>query len=344
MMKKSLVAVAVLAACSASFAQVTISGKLGFSYQKNAKVPTGAANHGLQVSDGDIGFKAVEDIGGGVSVSADTRMKLRGRDTTVTARDAILGVKTNSFGLTLSASEVASPLFAGHAGAPVSLATGHDNDANQAPLDATYNADAIALSIPFGAFTGSLTYSEVNNGKGIFGTNTAIGTADTAGGNNSGLTSTGFNLAYAAGPVAIALDHTVFAAGTPLSAAYIKFADGLSRTTLTGTYDFGMAKVGMGVQTKNSGLPSQYTLGVNVPVGAFSFGLIYSARNSQTADAALGLAAEDARSATAVGMDYNFSKTTALNVSYGTYTGSNKTANAAANLDNEYRIRLMKKF
>lgn len=343
MMKKSLVAVAVLAACSASFAQVTISGKLGFSYQKNAKAATGAANHGMQVTDGDIGFKAVEDIGGGVSVSADARLKLRGRDTGVDARDAILGVKGANFGLTLASVEVASPLFAGHAGAPVALATGHDNDANRAPLDATYNADVATLSIPFGAFTGSLAYSEVSSGKGQFGTSTALTAASTAG-NNNGLTSTGLGLAYTAGPIVVALDHTVFAGGAPLTAAQIKVADGLTRTTLTGTYDFGAAKLGLGVQTKNNGLPSQYTLGVNVPVGAISFGLIYSARNSQSADTNLSLSAEDARSATAVGMDYNFSKTAALNVSYGTYTGSNATVGGAATLENEYRIRLMKKF
>ena len=102
--------------------------------------------------------------------------------------------------------------------------------------------------------------------------------------------------------------------------------------------------MGLGLQSKNHGLPTQYTLGLNVPVGAISFGLIYSARNSQDADASVGLGKEDARSAAAIGMDYNFSKTTALNVSYGSYTGSNATIGGKETLENEYRIRLLKKF
>ena len=89
-MKKTLIALAVLAASGASFAQVSVTGKLGFSIQKSAEVAGGSANQGMQMADGDINFAAKEDLGGGMSITAKQAFQLRGRDTPVTARDASL--------------------------------------------------------------------------------------------------------------------------------------------------------------------------------------------------------------------------------------------------------------
>lgn len=316
-MKKSLIALAVLAAAGTSFAQVTISGKLGFSYQKNAVPQTGAANHGMQMADGDVSVSATEDLGGGVSVTAKSEMKLRGRDTAIDGRDAYIAVVTPVGLFTMAAAESPNVIY-NVAGAPVTLSSGHDNSVTGGTiLDAGVNADILGYKVPVGPVTLGLTYAD------------SIGAAGAGAGN---VTGTGLTLAYAGGPLAAYVDHTVFA--SPVSVVN----DGLTRTRAWVTYDFGVAKIGAGHQVKNHDYASQSSLSVNVPLGAVSVGLMYSARASQPVSATYGLTASDSRSGTALGAQYDFSKLTNINFSYSTYS---TTGNM---LDNEYRLRLTKKF
>jgi predicted porin len=100
-----------------------------------------------------------------------------------------------------------------------------------------------------------------------------------------------------------------------------------------------MAVIGAGIQNDNNDKAAQSSFSLNVPMGALQAGLVYSHRNAQNAGVVNGVAvaAADSRSGTAVGLQYNMSKMTNVNVSYGTYSN-----NAA--MDNEFRVRLMKSF
>ena len=69
-MKKTLIAAAVLAVSGVASAQVSVTGGLGFSYQKNANAVGGSANHGMQMTDGNLNFAATEDLGGGMKITA----------------------------------------------------------------------------------------------------------------------------------------------------------------------------------------------------------------------------------------------------------------------------------
>ena len=65
-MKKTLIAVAALAATSA-FAQVSLTGGLDFTYDKGVQaVADGSAAKGLYNSDAYVTFAAADDMGGGV--------------------------------------------------------------------------------------------------------------------------------------------------------------------------------------------------------------------------------------------------------------------------------------
>jgi hypothetical protein len=124
----------------------------------------------------------------------------------------------------------------------------------------------------------------------------------------------------------------------------------------------------------------QYAASVAVPMGNVTLGLDYMARGEQTyvpttaGQSYAGFALSGSRlgdkasSAVGLGANYNFSKTAILNVSYITYSdaGANArflpgtgysttyspnqaanntaTGSTAAQLDTEYRIRLMKTF
>ena len=66
-MKKTLIALAALAATGATFAQATISGNIGFSWQQSpVKAASGDGSHvqGFAINDGEIYISAKEDLGG----------------------------------------------------------------------------------------------------------------------------------------------------------------------------------------------------------------------------------------------------------------------------------------
>jgi predicted porin len=332
-MKKTLVALAVLAAAGTSFAQVTITGKLGFSYQKSATLGGGSANHGMAMADGDLNFAATEDLGGGMSATAKSAFASRGRDNTFAARDASLTVAGSSAVVTLGSVESCSAIL-NTAGAPVSLATGHDGGTGN-PIDGCANIDVAQLTIPMGPV--SLTAAYIDSISRL------VAGAVTGPGGAGDLTANLVGISYAAGPLTGALDMTVYSANAAAQAALAlgggTFWDGLTRTRLYGAYDLGVAKVGVGFQVNNHDKASQSSVSVNVPLGAVSVGLVHSMRASQAASTSFtGLTADDSRTGTAVGATYNLSKMTNINASYGVYSTTPTVR------DNEFRVRLMKSF
>jgi opacity protein-like surface antigen len=68
-MKKTLVAMAVLAASGAAIAQVTITGEVTVGYDATTN-GNGATKSGLGVDTTVINFNATEDLGGGAKISA----------------------------------------------------------------------------------------------------------------------------------------------------------------------------------------------------------------------------------------------------------------------------------
>ena len=182
---------------------------------------------------------------------------------------------------------------------------------------------------------------------------TGTASASSMAGNSNGITFTDLGGVYKAGPLMIGANVTVFS-----SVGALKVVDGVVRTRVIGSYDAGVAKVGLGYQNKTGGSADQYVASVAVPMGNATFGLDYTARAAQgvfdngVAGAAAALALFTARngdkasSSVGVGMTYNLSKTTNVNASYITYTdaGANALANIAPVLDTEYRIRLLKSF
>jgi Gram-negative porin len=326
-MKKSLVALAVLAAAGTSFAQVSITGKLGFSYQKNSAIAGGSANHGMAMSDGDLNFVATEDIGGGTKVTASSAFASRGRDNTFAARDASLTVSTSAVAVTLASVESCSPIN-NTAGAPVSLADGHDTGATS-PLDNCANLDMVRLAMPLGPVTLTAIYADSIGRLNTAGTAQAAGSGD--------LTASTVGASYAAGPLAATLDFTVFAANTAVQGVAGTYWDGLTRTRLYGAYDLGVAKIGAGFQVNNHDKAAQSTVSVNVPFGAASVGLVHSMRASQGTSTYTGLATGDSRTGTALGLGYSLSKMTNINASYSVYSNNSVR-------DNEFRVRLMKSF
>lgn len=353
-MKKSLVALAVLAASGVSFAQVTISGNIGVSYQKSPVIGAGGAGtQGLRVNDGEIYITATEDLGGGMSATARGGITLRGRGSVIGDRDATVTLAGPMGAITAGAVRACGIIDAQKSGVVTGTVYSSNESEHGVPIDRCSVVDIVALTTKLSDVTVTGTYGEFGSfvtKDSTLGTNSA--------GNATGVTFGALAANYSKGPLALGGDYTYF-----MIAGTYKAADGMQRWRAVGSYDFGVAKLAAGYQGKNWCAANQYIASVAVPMGNAVFGLDYLMRDAQPAttckgsdEAALataafaltGAAANDkASSALGVGMTYNFSKTTNVNVSYITYTdvkavtapGSTTTA-----FDNEYRIRLLKSF
>lgn len=356
-MKKTLIALAALAATGATFAQATISGNFGMSWQQDPAVTaTGGHTQGLRVNDGEIYLTATEDLGGGMSATARGGLTIRGRGTAIADRDGTVTLAGPFGSLTAGAVRSCGALVTVQSGVVTGTTYTSNESQNAVPLDKCSMVDVVAFTAPVGPVMLTGTYGE-------FGTTVSAisGAGSNGAGNVTGITFTDVAGVYKAGPLMIGANVTVFGAvGT------YKIVDGVVRTRVIGSYDAGVAKVGLGYQNKTGGAADQYVASVAVPMGNATFGLDYTARAAQgvldngAAGAAAAYALSTARngdkasSSVGVGVTYNFSKTTTLNASYITYNdaGANSLMNAAntaagttpAVLDTEYRIRLMKAF
>ena len=295
-------ALAAVAVSTAAMAQVTLSGNLGFAYQQTSAA---GSKGGLAVTDGQLAVTATEDLGQGMKAIARSNITARGRDTTGT-RDASLTL-TGGFGtVTIGAIELANGIIGrGFGGAPVSLADGFDGKV----LAGGNNADFISYTSPaINGFTIAAVRADniKSSSFGDVGPGTGIGN----------LQANVIGVSYAAGPLSAGVDVTAYTATSGDSVN--------DRTRVSVDYNFGVAKVGYGLQTQK-GTDDQTAMGVSVPLGAITLGAVY--------------AENGAKKGTAYGATYAFSKTTNLNVSYGSHVESA----GGADLD-QYRVRLLKSF
>ena len=312
-MKKTLIALAAVAVVSTSFAQVAITGKLGFAIQASPVLVNKV--RGMAISDGEINFSASEDLGGGMKASVFSAMKLRGRDN-IGARNGTITLSSNDLVVTVGAIETGSALTSAWVSAPASFASGPDNDT---VLDGYSNVDLISVTVPLGAL--SITGAYVDGSA----------TAGAAGVGNGAGQATQLVVAYQKGALSLMADVTN-------TSSSVATADGGVRTRMTGTYDFGPIAVGVGFQMKNKNIAPQSSFGISAPLGAVTVGLTHSMRGAQAISAEAGInAAVAERTGTTFGASYAMSKTTSLYAGIASYSG-------IATDDNEYRIRLMKSF
>jgi len=302
-MKKTLIAVAAAALSMGAMAQnVTLSGKFAVGYGKSIG---GQSN--LGVTDGDVKFSASEDLGGGLKASTAMEVQVRGRkkdNTTINGRNATIGLSGGFGSITLGAVDASNGIVGlGFAGAPVSLATGYDG----AILSGGANVDWLNYTTP--ALIPGLT-AKIERIDSITepSMNALRGTSANVLGAN-----------YSAGAIAAAADYT-------------DYSTGQTRIRISGSYNIGIAKLGVGFEDNKKGANTtgtQTAFGVTVPLGAVSAGLIFARSDEGTAK----------KQGWGVGMNYSLSKRTTFNASYGDVTRGASAPDGA-----QYRLRLLHSF
>jgi len=310
-MKKTLVALAVLAASGASFAQVTITGNLTMGYQASSDAAK-AETSGLGVDTSEIDFAATEDLGGGVKATA--KLALAGADRsgesgngTAVGRDASLALQTNAGIFTLASAQAADYLSGGLAGVGA-----YYSGWNGKVLSARTNRDTLTYTLPVGAWALSATYQESANLLGL-----GAGTTGTAA--TTGQSLVGVVASYAAGKLAGNFTYLSFNANTGATK---------DQTRLSGNYDFGVAKLGAGavvtnVNTTPAGRLTDLLVGVSVPFGAVTVGGEWVSRK-QDDTATPGTA-----TGTSLQVSYALSKRTSVIGNYARWDSAPGAANAS---------------
>ncbi len=358
-MKKTLIALAAVAATGASFAQVTMTGNMGFSWQQSPVIhASGQHVQGLAMNDGEIYISATEDMGDGWKATARGGFTMRGRVNGIADRDGTITLTTPlgvaNFGTLRSCGSMMAQL----SGAVTGTVYSSNETNNFVPLDKCAMINVASFSTKLADATVSVSYGEFEAAS-----NTNVSNDR---GNYNGITFTALGAEYPMGPVIIGGDWTAFSAVTVYTLPSIANGtvvtttgtttlsttanatgsalvgvNGANRYRLYAKYDAGVAKFAAGYQIKDMAA-DQYVASVAIPYGNFTFGLDYMGRMEQTyvaktsAEAGAGWLLSQARigdkasSALGLGATYNLSKTTNVNASYITYTDAGANSKYAA--------------
>jgi len=352
-MKKTLIALAALAATGASFAQVTITGNLVSGYSQatsntyggtkagNNRVITQNVASGFGVDTAEIMFTAKEDIGGGQSVQAELGLENVARGgaagSAFGAADVKLTYTNTSFGRIQFGNTRGAAVFSGlpSAGAPVI-----DMDAKL--FETRSFSEYVQYAAPVGPITLVYQYGE----GGGTAPNTGVGIGQGTSGTPFTVRQRSNTLLalYREGPVEAFVAYKGY--DNPNADRALSGPVQLTKDTqwsLQGAYDLGVAKVGFGYArtTLNTGpVETDMLLGVNVPMGALEIGATYgSAAVSGIRDMvatkfinsldpfgngtkAIQQEAEGTATGWSVGAKYNLSKRTNFKVNYAAWTRS----------------------
>jgi len=325
-MKKTLVALAILAASGASFAQATITGTYAFGF-KSTSGGGAAASSGLGTDTSDVNFAASEDLSGGMKASAKMGISGAHRGNAVVGNTATVGLSSSSFGLTLGTIESANGLLAiGSSGA-----SGFGLDGSV--ISGSANIDLLGLSFPVSsALTIGATY--VDRGNSATGVGTGLGVGSSGGADAQ--PSFGLSVTYAAGAVAAKADYTTWTKQDELSTATVPAAmTNKSRVRLSGAYDLGSVRLSAGysqLETTVSTTSKETLLGVKVPMGAVTLGLDYAIAQKTGMQDGSGYS---------LGLGYDLSKRTNIGASVSSYHAAAVTA---AENTNAFRVLVAHSF
>lgn len=299
-MKKTLVALAVLAASGASFAQVTLSGEFAYGFFDGTS-GAGAKASGLGIDTSALTFSANEDLGGGTSMAVSMALATGGAFN--------LGTVNDGQSMTLKTPMASFKLASTKPGDWLQGSTGYGvwYGLDGRVLGTRGGRDSAGVSVPVtSAITVAATYYEPTpadgEGAGIAGTSA-----------QQNLT---YNLAYNAGALSAQVGYVDYT-NEGATDATVK-----SVIRVGGNYDLGVVKLGAGMSVathSDTGKVTQTLISVSAPMGALSLNAGF-ASNKLDADATSVVAGSvGTRTGYMLGAQYNMSKRTYAILNYGSW-------------------------
>lgn len=335
-MKKTLVALAVLAASGASMAQVTMTGNFSYGHISVTDGKVNAAgktvtSSGMGVQTSEVYLNVKEDLGGGMGLSlrygfggldrsgeSSTQPYSVGSNGPVTGRNAILTL-TTPFGAFTGGSVKHADWNVAIAGLGMYIDDISDTKNGSAVrlFGSRARRDYLEYAMPIGPVRLTAVHYESANdlgiGDGAEGSNLdgAAATTRSTKQRINQLTATYATKALMVNAQYLSYDNQ----WSPAQIGGDGNIDNVMR--LGGTYNFGMAKVGLAVQVADytgARKDTNTLLGVSVPLGAVTLGLNYGMRN--VTDSTGGATQNGDRDGYILYAQYDLSKRTAFKFQY----------------------------
>ncbi len=315
-MKKTLVAIAALAAVTGAMAQATISGGLAFGYDSQTNSTGGAVITTKQFGDprgnSALNFNVSEDIGGGLKAEGQVGFLPRLDSGAGTSGSGTVATAPAGYQSFLALSGDFGRLQGGTFADSQALVQFNHDVVNAWGFNPT-NGAAAALGGFFLSNQLKYTLPTLANGLTLSATKALGETSGSRVGESTsfaaGYTQGGFSadVAYTTLAASVAIDTTITAVGA--------------------SYDFGMAKLS-GIMTQhaveNSTTTTASNIGVTIPVGAFTLAVQSGSANGGTLVNTTG---STAVTQTSVDwrVSYALSKRTTIHGVYSTLDGNNGT-------------------
>jgi predicted porin len=337
-MKKTLVALAVLAASGASFAQATITGNVTAGWKQST---TGNSNDasGLGFDTAEFYLNASEDLGGGLKAAA----KLGLADTTrangstggtgsASGGDTVISLSGGFGTVAISETKGADYLSSSASSALGGVGIGLDGKITSARTI----RDSLGYTLPkfVDGLTLAISYNEPANINGM-----GVGAAGSTAGLSSANRFIGYSARYNAGPLKVDGAYFVYdQKGTAAS------TNDDTAIRLSAAYDLGAVAIGLGTQVNRQvdGNRTDLQAALSVPLGKLTLGANWASRKfdgytvntvspSATAATTTQTAASGNNNGTISGYglsaQYDLSKRTALIAKYGRWDFAVNSAN-----------------
>jgi len=324
-MKKTLIALAVLAASGASFAQVSITGNYTAGYRQST-APTGDAS-GLGNDTSLVTFTAKEDLGGGLTAEAVMRLDGLTR----------AGAAGGDSGLTIGGNFGKFALETARGGDYLSGGTsGVGGVGWDGKIFSTLTAsDSLTYTTPsFSGFTASISHDESAASQGAAEAASPIGLGVGAAGTPASIgyqRGTGVTLAYAAGPLSVNGNYKVWDQQGNGTTDATGAGNSKNRTSIRVAYDFGSFKLGAGFRNQQFvvGTRQDSLISASLPLGALTLGANWASRVQNDTVTGAGT-----KTGTSLKAEYALSKRTSLIGSYARWdqTVGQTSANTETNL------------
>jgi len=317
-MKKTMIALATIAAMGSASAQVTLGGEFAWGWVAQSKNGTETSGGGMDTSQ--VAFSAAEDLGNGMSIAYKATLNLGEYAGTVGADDQSLSLTTPMGKLSLLSFKPGNWVTGASGGS-----TWYGLDGKN--LGGRASRDGYSLSIPLveGLTVTAAFFEPAGSTAWAAGNAGVSGVATATGGVNQGIYN--FSAKYATGPVVLQ--------GAMLQYSNVSAADNTTDTVtrLGGTYDLGVAKIGAAIQLGKAGgggTDNETAYSVTAPLAPnLSVAGMYAVRDTKVSDTSFLAGATGTRNGYTVQAQYNMSKTTYVILGYGAYTGQKITPAAA---------------
>jgi len=317
MMKKTLVALAAVAAAGGAFAQSVLTGEIAYGYLSSTS-GAGATTSGGGMDTSMLKFAATEDLGSGNSISAYiTTDGSAGRTGSMAMDDQQITLVMSGVSLVAGSTKPGDWLTGASGGA-----TWYGLDGKV--LSTRGKNEKVGISLPI---MEGVTLSVTQYGPD------SVTSEGTGNGGSTAQSNTTYNLKYAAGALTVQAGYK----GYTNNYGTDSYTNNLSR--VGGSYDLGVAKIGAAWDSTNfggTGTRSRAMVSASAPVGPMNLNMEWATTSTTSST----LTTAGTRSGYVLGAQYNLSKRTYAILNYINYlsavTDAQNTSSTALTLVHDF--------